>query len=112
VHSGGHRGFTIVTLFFAPIFAHNHWMWKLVGQTKDVQVVQCVANTPCPSQTRTVNVVTLQDAPTPPPKGKGKDKAKGSDASDAGATIVDDPRSVTVWDDGNDQSEPAAPKQH
>ena len=34
MHSGGHRGFTvvtIVTLFFAPIFAHHHWMWRLVG---------------------------------------------------------------------------------
>jgi hypothetical protein len=110
VHSGGHRGFTVVTiitLVFAPIFAHNHWMWKLVGKTKDVQIVQCIATQPCPSHTRTVNVVTLPGAPTPSPKGL-KDKSKGSDGGDAGAIVVDDPNSVTV--DGND--EPAAPKQH
>ena len=109
MHSGGHRGFTvvtIVTLFFAPIFAHQHWMWRLVGKTEQSQIVQCVAKQPCPKKERIVNIVTLPQAPTPPPKGKG------SDSGDATGIVVDDPQSVTVSDGGNDQSDPAASKQH
>ena len=109
MNSGGHRGFTavtIVTLIFAPIFAHHHWMWRLVGKTKEKQIVQCVTNQPCPHHLRIVNIVTLPQPPGAPPKG---------DSSDNGSTagiVVDDPNSVSVSEDGDDVSAPAAPKQH
>ena len=38
MNSGGHRGFTVVTiitLIFAPFFAHHQWVWRLVGKTKE-----------------------------------------------------------------------------
>jgi hypothetical protein len=69
MNSGGHRGFTvvtIVTLIFAPIFSHNHWMLRLVGKTQETHVEQCVANDPCPAHKRIVNTVTLDQAPVPP----------------------------------------------
>ena len=39
MNSGVHRGFTVVTiitLIFAPFFSHHEWMWRLVGQTKEI----------------------------------------------------------------------------
>ena len=112
MNSGGHRGFTavtIVTLIFAPIFAHHHWMWRLVGKTKEKQIVQCVRNQPCPHHLRIVNIVTLPQPPASPPKGDGSDK--NNDNNPAGI-VVDDPNSVSVSEDGDDVSGPAAPKQH
>jgi hypothetical protein len=105
VNSGGHRGFTtvtIVTLIFAPIFAHHHWMWRLVGKTKEKQIVQCVPQQPCPHHLRIVNIVTLPQPPGAPPK----------DSGSTSGIVVDDPNSVTVSEDGDDVSEPAASKQH
>jgi hypothetical protein len=92
---------------FAPIFAHHHWMWKLVGKTEQTNIQQCVPNQPCPKKQRIVNIVTVAQAPTPPPKGKGSDNN-----GDANGIVVDDPHAVVVAVDGNDQSEPIAPKQH
>jgi hypothetical protein len=99
---------TIVTLMFAPVFAHHHWMWRLVGKTQESHIEQCVAKQPCPKKKRIVNIVTVAQAPTPPPKGKGSDN--NNDANDA--NVVDDPHAFVVADDGSDQSEPIAPKQH
>ena len=108
MNSGGHRGFTtvtIVTLLFAPIFAHHHWMWRLVGKTKETKIVQCVPTQPCPHHLRIVNVVTLPQPPSAP-------KDNGSGGDNTVGTVVDNPYSVTVPDDESDASEPAAPKQH
>jgi hypothetical protein len=109
VNSGGHRGFTtitIVTLIFAPLFAHHHWMWRLVGKTKDRQIVQCVKSQPCPHHLRIVNIVTLPQPPSAPPQGSG------SENGDTAGIVVDDPNSVVVSDDGDNVAEPAVPKQH
>lgn len=60
MNSGGHRGFTvvtIVTLMFAPIFIHHAWVWRLVGETKVTHVEQCAPKQPCPAQRVIVNVV-------------------------------------------------------
>ena len=72
MNSGGHRGFTvvtIVTLIFAPLFVHHHWVWQLVGKTKQTTIEQCVAHQPCPHHKVVVNVVkegSLPPAPPPP----------------------------------------------
>jgi hypothetical protein len=85
MNSGGHRGFTvvtIVTLVFAPIFSHHHWMWKLVGKTEQTQIVQCEPKQPCPKKKTVVNIVK---APAPP-------AAPGKHADDSDA--VEDPGDV------------------
>jgi hypothetical protein len=69
VHSGGFRGFTVVTvvtIMVAPVFRGHHWLWEIVGRTKQTEIRQCVAHQPCPRHERIVNIVTLP-APTPPP---------------------------------------------
>jgi hypothetical protein len=69
VHSGGFRGFTVVTvvtLVFAPFFNHHQWMWKLVGRSEQTEIKQCVVDQPCPRHERIVNVVTVP-APTTTP---------------------------------------------
>jgi hypothetical protein len=69
MNSGGHRGFTVVTvvtLIFAPIFSHHDWMWKLMGTTEQTQIVQCAPKDPCPKKKQIVNIVTVGDAPSPP----------------------------------------------
>jgi hypothetical protein len=89
MNSGGHRGFTvvtIVTLVFAPIFSHHHWMWKLVGKTEQTQIVQCAPKTPCPKRKHVVTITTVgQPSPTPP-------RGKSRDDDDSGA--VDDPAAI------------------
>ena len=95
MNSGGHRGFTvvtIVTLVFAPIFSHHHWMWRLVGKTKETHVEQCVVSQPCPRRTRIVNIVTLPTPPAPPADQKhGDDHEKGN----ANGITVDNPPAET-----------------
>ena len=89
MNSGGHRGFTvvtIVTLMFAPIFAHHHWMWKLVGSNTKTDIVQCAPKAPCPKH-KTIVQVQRVGQPTPPPHGKQQ-----QDSNDPSA--VDDPDSV------------------
>jgi len=107
MNSGGHRGFTvvtIVTLIFAPIFSHHHWMWRLVGKTKETHVEQCVVSQPCPNHTRIVNIVTLPQPPAPPPR-HGKQDDNNGDNGDANGVVVDNPASVNAGDDGNDQQD-------
>src|SRR5258708_4039604 len=61
----GHRGFTVVTiitLVFVPFLTHHDWVWRLVGQTKQTQIEQCVANQPCPAHRV---VVTVERQPIP-----------------------------------------------
>ena len=68
MNSGGHRGFTvvtIVTLIFAPIFSHHQWLWQLVGKTEQTQLVQCAPKQPCPKQKHIVTITTVAQ-PTPP----------------------------------------------
>jgi hypothetical protein len=93
MNSGGHRGFTVVTvvtLVFAPVFSHHHWMWKLVGKSKETHLEKCVVRQPCPKRKRVVNIVTLPQPPAPAPApGKGK-KHDGDDDK----SLVDDPRTV------------------
>jgi uncharacterized membrane protein YgcG len=66
MNSGGHRGFTvvtIVTLIFAPFFSHHEWMWGLVGKTKETHIAQCAPEDPCPAKNRIVTIVR-QPAPS------------------------------------------------
>jgi hypothetical protein len=73
MNSGGHRGFTVVTiitLIFAPFFVHHQWIWRLVGETRSTHVEKCVVGQPCPPFK--VVVTTVQEPappapPTPPP---------------------------------------------
>ena len=86
MNSGGHRGFTvvtIVTLVFAPIFSHHHWMWKLVGKTQETTIVECAPKQPCPKKKTIVTFVKQQSVVPAKPK---------KDGDDPGA--VDDPESV------------------
>jgi hypothetical protein len=99
---------TIVTLMFAPLFAHHHWMWQLVGKTEQSHVEQCVVNQPCPKKQRIVNIVTLPQAPTSQTQGKGSDNNNG----DANGIVVDNPNVVTLPGENGDQSEPEAAKHH
>jgi len=60
MNSGSHRGFTVVTiitLVFAPVFEHHHWLDRLVSQTSETSVVACAAQKPCPAHQTIVNVV-------------------------------------------------------
>jgi hypothetical protein len=98
MNSGGHRGFTVVTvvtLVFAPIFSHHHWMWKLVGKTEQTQVVQCAKHAPCPKKAKIVTITTVGQPPATPPRGKH------SDDSDSGA--VDDPNTIAKTYAGSDR---------
>jgi len=74
VHSGGFRGFTVVTvvtIMVAPVFRGHHWLLKLVGRSEQTYVRQCVPHERCPRHERIVNIVTVPDptppAPPPPP---------------------------------------------
>ena len=70
MNSGGHRGFTVVTiitLIFAPFFAHHQWVWHLVGKTKETHVEKCVVHQPCPPHQVIVNIVKEGSLPPPPP---------------------------------------------
>ena len=72
MNSGGHRGFTVVTiitLVFVPFLTHHDWVWRLVGQTKQTQIEQCAANQPCPAHRV---VVTVERQPIPSGGGGGK----------------------------------------
>jgi hypothetical protein len=68
VHSGGFRGFTVVTvvtIMVAPVFRGHHWLWEIIGRSEKTEIRQCVVHQPCPRHERIVEVVTVQ-APTPP----------------------------------------------
>ena len=81
MNSGGHRGFTVVTiitLLFAPLFTHHEWVWKLVGETKVTQIQQCAPKQPCPRQKTIVNIVR---EPIPPGSG---DQGDGGDQGGKG----------------------------
>ena len=72
--SGGHRGFTVVTimtLIFAPVFSHKHWIYQLVSQTTETKTVACVVHQPCPAHQTVVNIVR-PDLPPDPPKDEKK----------------------------------------
>ena len=82
MNSGGRRGFTVVTvvtLIFAPIFSHQHWMWKLVGKTEQTQIVQCAPNTPCPKQKHVFTTTTVGEPTPPAPKGPHGHDNSGND---------------------------------
>ena len=69
MNSGGHRGFTVVTiitLIFAPFFAHHQWVWRLVGETKETHIEKCVVHQPCPPSRVIVNIVKEPAPPSPP----------------------------------------------
>jgi hypothetical protein len=107
VNSGGHRGFTvvtIVTLIFAPIFSHHHWMWRLVGKTKETHVEQCVVAQPCPHHKRIVKIVTLPAPPAPPaPPDRKHGDNNGSSNNDNG--VMDNPWGFDVGNYGNDDED-------
>jgi hypothetical protein len=98
LNSGGHRGFTvvtIVTLMFAPIFAHHHWTWKFVGKTRETQIVQCAPKEPCPKRRMILKVVRVQ----PPVQPRGKQLVDSNDPD-----TVDNPDAAAgrYADDGDD----------
>jgi hypothetical protein len=79
MNSGGHRGFTVVTiivLVFAPFFAHHEWMWRLVGQRTETRVEQCAPKQPCPAHKL---IVTVERQPVPSGGSQG-----GHDQGDGG----------------------------
>lgn len=83
MNSGGHRGFTVVTiivLIFAPFFSHHEWIWRLVGQTKETQIVQCAPKQPCPAHKV---IVTVERQPIPSGGGQG---GNGSEHGGGGGT--------------------------
>jgi hypothetical protein len=110
MNSGGHRGFTVVTvvtLIFAPIFSHHHWMWRLVGKTNETHVEQCVVKQPCPRHTRIVNIVTLPQPPASPGGGKHDKGSNDENSGDTNGVLVDNPASVDAGDgNDNDQQDP------
>jgi uncharacterized membrane protein YgcG len=89
--SGGHRGFTVVTiivLIFAPFFSRQEWVWRLVGQTKTTHLEQCAPKQPCPAQNVVVNIERL---PIPGGHGsegggRGGQTAGGNDHGGGGGT--------------------------
>lgn len=81
MNSGGHRGFTVVTiitLIFSPVFAHHHWLYKLVSWKTESHLEKCAPRRPCPAFKLVVNVVK-PPLPANPKPGHGK----GNDAQDA-----------------------------
>jgi hypothetical protein len=90
MNSGGHRGFTvvtIVTLIFSPVFAHHHWLYRLTSWTSESHVEQCVARQPCPAFKRIVNIVKPELPPNPPKHGQKGEDARSTDY-DAGDFTV------------------------
>lgn len=70
MNSGGHRFFTVVTiitLIFGPVFSHHKWVYQLLSQTSETQLVPCAVHKPCPAQKTIINSVYLP-LPTDPPK--------------------------------------------
>jgi hypothetical protein len=75
--SGGHRGFTVVTiitLIFAPFFAHHHWTWHLIGKTTETHVEACAPKQPCPPHRTIVNIVKPDPPAGTPQDGNGDGK--------------------------------------
>jgi hypothetical protein len=118
MNSGGHRGFTvvtIVTLIFAPIFSHHHWMWRLVGKTKETHIEQCVVKQPCPHHKRIVKIVTLPQPPAPPPPPRGRkhsdsnnnnnSNSNSNDDNDNDNGAMDNPWGFDVGNYGNDDQD-------
>ncbi len=45
MNSGGHRVATVVvvvTMVFAPVFKHNHWVYTLLGMHKSTSTQRCL----------------------------------------------------------------------
>ena len=77
--SGGHRGFTVVTiitLIFTPFFAHHHWTWKLIGKTTETHVEACAPKQPCPPHRTIVNIVKQDPPAGAPQEGDGNGDGK------------------------------------
>jgi hypothetical protein len=61
--SGGTRSVTVVivvTMIFAPVFKHNHWIYRFVGKRQTSHVVRCTAASKpaaCPARKRIVRRV-------------------------------------------------------
>lgn len=78
MNSGGHRGFTVVTiitLIFSPVFAHHHWLYRLTSWKSESHVEQCVPRRPCPAYRLIVNVVKPEL-----PRNGGQNGGQGGDA--------------------------------
>jgi hypothetical protein len=87
MHSGSHRGFTVVTimtLVFGPVFSHHDWVYKLVSKTTETKTVPCVVDQPCPAKSMVVNVVTLPAPQDPPPGTDDGDKGHGDQGGNGG----------------------------
>jgi hypothetical protein len=84
MHSAAHRGVTVVTvvtLLYASVLRHHHWIRVLVGRKQTTVRVVCKPSQPCPAQLRRVKTVAVpkkvQSAPAhAAPKSKSKPKAK------------------------------------
>jgi hypothetical protein len=75
MNSGGHRGFTvvtIVTLIFSPVFVNHHWLYKLTGRTTETEQVACAPKDPCPAR-KTIVEVVMPPLPDDPPRRGGDD---------------------------------------
>jgi hypothetical protein len=100
MNSGGHRGFTVVTLvtiILTPILVHGHWRYDKTVK-RESHVEQCVANHPCPKK---VVIRTVVKPPLPPdPTRKHKDKGDQHDGADAQRGGGDDAQ----FDGGDDDS--------
>ena len=83
MNSGSHRGFTVVTiitLIFAPIFLHHHWVYRLTSMTSETRTVPCVVHQPCPSRQTIVNVV-YQPLPQDPRGSGNHEDGQGNQGS-------------------------------
>ena len=79
MNSGGHRGFTVVTiivLIFAPFFAHHEWTWRLIGQRTETHIEQCVPKQPCPAH-KVIVTVERQPIPSGGDQGGGHGDGEG-----------------------------------
>jgi hypothetical protein len=50
----------VVTMVFAPVFKHNHWLYRLVSQKQTTHSVRCVAGSTaktCPARKQVVRRV-------------------------------------------------------
>jgi len=76
-------------------------MWRLVGKTKETQIVQCAPKQPCPKR-RVIVKIVKQDPPPPPPRGRKYDSRDDNDVN-----AVDNPDAVGAAyadDDGGGNS--------
>jgi hypothetical protein len=84
MHSAAHRGVTVVTvvtLLYASVLKHHHWVRVLVGRKQTTVRVVCKPAQPCPAQLRRVKTAAapknVQAAPAHrATKSTGKAKSK------------------------------------